>query len=139
MKKIFTLILLITILILQGCQKEYSMELMSDIADILSVEIVDVTDIYQPTEITVLKVLTTEEYQNLLNELDTITFKRFLFGDPADPSGICVRIKYMNNDFEVFDSRGHIQYSAEKQSWSWGFLYCDENVYLDLIHNYYEE
>ncbi len=89
------------LLFITGCmQTTYSLQQPRD--SIERVEIVDISvDMYNDSsEYSVVKVLSFEEEESLLKELETITFKNYI-GDPAAASGRSVRICYYDGSYEI--------------------------------------
>lgn len=131
MKKICLFFFLLTLPFLAACQGDYSL-MYEDIDQISSIEIVDVSGV----EIESLLLIDPSLYEEFLQGLSSLNFHN-VFGEPPTPGGVCVKIVYTNNDYEVFNHYGSYKIHSAEQSVSHGWRVCDEEEFNDWIDVYY--
>ena len=135
MKKRFYFLLIIVTIILTGCVSpiKYDYEYLRE--TVTKVEIINVTHSYDYLEYDVLKIIEEEKFDEFLKDFSNLEYYQ-LYSDRVELNGICIKIMYTDNSFDVFAQSIISKYSSSGEEYSSLSRYVPEEKYKNIIEKY---
>jgi hypothetical protein len=113
LRKLVFFMALFCIISLVGCAKSYYYDCKDMKETVEKVEIVEFVRLDDgASDITLLKTLSDEEVDVLLQELSLVEFTN-IFGDPRGPLGITLKLYFKNESFQYINIRGTQEFDKQ--------------------------
>ncbi len=137
--KAFSAILfLIIVVIASGCTKSGEFPFVDGGENIVSVEIVNARS---SKDYDVLRVLDENETDEFLTLFREITFKKYIYAEPYEAVGYCVRFVYGDNSYQMVSSFWSTFVTFHNYSGRPEIIHipyhCDKDSLMQLIMKYY--
>lgn len=136
--KILKICILLSSILLMGCEKKVDYEFLHSLDEVSVIEIVKVNDVYENDELKQEKMSEIENINEFFMEFQNLD----CYSIYTDPQGIegeqeIIKITYENGEYELIDVDGQATYTHSKKFKNYrGYYYFEQDQFDELINKY---